>query len=85
MRVLEESLEQVDHNIALAFKQVEAQRNRVLELRSRGENDTSSQRLLASLICALAVYEQRREHLLERLLLAKAAGYPRALGFGGNP
>ena len=85
MRALEESLEQVDQHIVLAFLRVAEQRNRVLELRRRGEDDKRSQQLLASLLCALAVYEQRREYLVERLALAKAEPWqPRALSSRHN-
>jgi hypothetical protein len=53
-------------------KRLEEKRTRILELRRRGEDDASSQRILASLIHLLTIYEQRREHLVERLLLFKA-------------
>lgn len=71
MNELHKSLERIDQRIVLAFKRIEEQRNRVLELRRSGEDDASAQRLLATFICSLAIYEQRRAHLLECLLVAR--------------
>lgn len=72
MKAVHESLQDMDQYIVLATKRIEEQRNRVLELRRRGEDDTSSQRLLAALIHSLTICEQRREHLIE--LLAAQSG-----------
>lgn len=72
MKAADESLADIDQYIALATKRIEEQRNRVLELRRRGEDDAPSQRLLATLIYSLTICEQRREHLVE--MLAAQAG-----------
>src|SRR5262245_49841947 len=50
---LYDGLDMADRHIATAEKHIAEQRNRVLELRRRGEDDTLSQNLLATFIYGL--------------------------------
>jgi hypothetical protein len=55
---------QTDHHIIECARRIEEQRQRIFELKRRGEDITRSENLLALLIHFHAIVEMRRETLL---------------------
>jgi len=72
-------LTEADRHISDCMRRIDQQRRRVLALERRGDDTTSSTRLLAALIHFLAIAELRRETLL-RLAAAELKPMRQAAG-----